>query len=88
MPQLTVVTPSYREAQNIPILFERLKAVLSGFDWELIVVDDDSPDGTSDVARNLAQQDKRVRIIQGFGRRGLSGAVMKACSHRARQFWL
>ncbi|MFZ1989683.1 MAG: glycosyltransferase family 2 protein [Alphaproteobacteria bacterium] len=77
MPQVSVVTPSYREAQNIPVLFERLKAALAGFDWELIVVDDDSPDGTAEVARKIAQSDKRMRVVQRLGRRGLSGAVIE-----------
>ena len=47
---VTVVVPTYREAQNVPVLFERLKAALDGLPWEMIVVDDDSPDGTAEVA--------------------------------------
>ena len=77
MPQVSVVTPSYREAKNIPVLFDRLTTTLINFDWELIVVDDDSPDGTAEVARKIAQSDKRMRIVQRLGRRGLSGAVIE-----------
>ncbi len=77
MPQVSVVSPAFCEKDNIPLLFEKLKAALQGWDWELIVVDDDSPDGTSEVARAIAQTDGRLRIIQRIRRRGLSGAVVE-----------
>lgn len=77
MPQVSVVSPAFCEKDNIPLLFEKLKAALQGWDWELIVVDDDSPDGTSEVARAIAQTDGRMRIIQRLRRRGLSGAVVE-----------
>ena len=54
-PTLSVVVPTYREAANVPVLFERLKTTLAGLPWEMIVVDDDSPDGTADVAYALAR---------------------------------
>jgi dolichol-phosphate mannosyltransferase len=58
-------------------LIERLSAALAGLDWELIFVDDDSPDGTSDVVRAYAAQDRRIRLIQRIGRRGLSTACIE-----------
>ena len=58
-PTLSVVVPTYREAANVPVLFERLKAALADLPWEMIVVDDDSPDGTADVAYALAARDPR-----------------------------
>ena len=75
MPELSVVVPTFSEAANVAALHSQLESVLGPFDWELIIVDDDSPDGTADVARELAQRDRRVRCIQRIGRRGLSSAV-------------
>jgi hypothetical protein len=57
-PALSVVVLTYREAPNLPEVFERAKAVLEGLPWEKIVVDDDSPDGTSEVAFALAASDR------------------------------
>src|ERR1700754_1507340 len=75
--QLCVVVPTFNERDNVPKLFAKLEATLNGISWEVIFVDDNSPDGTSDVARNLAQSDPRVRCIRRIGRRGLSGACIE-----------
>ena len=77
MPELSVIVPTFAEAENIPQLHRLLQETLGDFDWELIVVDDDSPDGTAEVVRELAQQDTRVRCIQRIGRRGLASAVLE-----------
>jgi dolichol-phosphate mannosyltransferase len=76
-PTLSVVVPTYREAANIPVLFERLKTTLAGLPWEMIVVDDDSPDGTADVAYAIARRDSRLRCLRRVNRRGLAGAVIE-----------
>ena len=76
-PTLSVVVPTYREAANVPALFERLKTVLAGLPWEMIVVDDDSPDGTADVAFAIARRDPRLRCIRRVNRLGLAGAVIE-----------
>jgi len=76
-PTLSVVVPTYREAANVPVLFERLKATLAELPWEMIVVDDDSPDGTADIAFGLAQRDPRARCIRRVNRVGLAGAVIE-----------
>ena len=75
-PTLSVVVPTYREAANVPVLFERLKSALDGLPWEMIVVDDDSPDGTYDVAFAIAAQDRRLRCLRRVNRSGLAGAVI------------
>lgn len=76
-PELTVILPTYNERENIPIVIDALREALRGVSWEVIVVDDDSPDGTSEVARALAEQDTRIRVIRRIGRRGLSGACLE-----------
>jgi dolichol-phosphate mannosyltransferase len=75
--QLGVVLPTYNERGNLRGMVERLDRALAGVAWEVIVVDDDSPDGTADEARALAQEDSRVRVLQRIGRRGLSSAAIE-----------
>lgn len=76
-PALSVVVPTFNERDNVTTLFHRLEIALAGKSWEVIFVDDNSPDGTWDVVRGLARQDSRVRCIRRVGRRGLSGACIE-----------
>jgi dolichol-phosphate mannosyltransferase len=75
--QLSIVVPTFNERDNVAKLFHKLEATLDGIAWEVIFVDDNSPDGTWDVVRGLARQDSRVRCIRRIGRRGLSGACIE-----------
>jgi dolichol-phosphate mannosyltransferase len=77
LPQLSVVVPTFNERDNVTVLYRRLDATLKEVSWEVIFVDDNSPDGTWDVVRGLAQQDSRVRCVRRIGRRGLSGACIE-----------
>ena len=77
IPQLSVIVPTFNERVNVTKLFEKLQNALTGIDWEVIFVDDNSPDGTWDVVRGLAGQDARVRCLRRIGRRGLSGACIE-----------
>src|SRR5258708_2151542 len=76
-PQLSVIVPTFNERDNVTTLFRRLETALAGVSWEAIYVDDNSPDGTAEVLRKLAQQDGRARCIRRIGRRGLSGACIE-----------
>jgi dolichol-phosphate mannosyltransferase len=76
-PQLSVIVPTFNERDNVTTLYRRLETALKGVAWEAVFVDDNSPDGTWDVVRTLAQQDPRVRCIRRIGRRGLSGACIE-----------
>ena len=75
--RLGVVLPTFNERKNLRGMIGRLDAALAGVPWEVIVVDDNSPDGTADEARAIAQDDPRVRVIQRIGRRGLSSAAIE-----------
>jgi dolichol-phosphate mannosyltransferase len=72
--ELGVVIPTFNERDNVPLLLERLEAALQGIPFEVIFVDDDSPDGTAEVVRKFAVEDSRVRLVQRIGRRGLASA--------------
>ncbi|WP_296612444.1 glycosyltransferase family 2 protein [Sphingomonas sp.] len=74
---LAVVIPTFNERRNVPVLVAKLDEALKHVAWEAIFVDDDSPDGTADAARELARVDRRVRVIQRIGRRGLSSACIE-----------
>ena len=77
LPELSVVVPTFNERDNVTVLYRRLDATLKGVAWEVVFVDDNSPDGTWEVVRGLARQDSRVRCIRRIGRRGLSGACIE-----------
>jgi dolichol-phosphate mannosyltransferase len=75
--ELTVVIPCYNERRNVAPMVARLAAALEGIAWEALFVDDNSPDGTADAARDIARHDPRVRCIRRVGRRGLASAVIE-----------
>lgn len=77
LPQVSVVVPTFNERDNVTVLYRRLDATLAGIPWEVVFVDDNSPDGTWEVVRALARKDPRVRCIRRIGRRGLSGACIE-----------
>jgi dolichol-phosphate mannosyltransferase len=75
--ELSVVIPTYKERQNVAPLVASLEAALQGVNWEVIFVDDHSPDHTADAIRKLALTNRRVRILERIGRRGLSSACIE-----------
>ncbi len=76
-PELTIVVPTFNERDNVAVLIGRLASCLENRSWEVIFVDDDSPDGTADVVREHAALDSRVRCLKRIGRRGLSSACVE-----------
>ena len=76
-PELSIIVPTFNECENVPVLVDRLRKALPGVAWEMIIVDDDSPDGTADVARTIGATDARIRCLRRVGRRGLSGACLE-----------
>lgn len=77
VPRVSVIVPTLREAENLPVLVAGIDAALgtAGLDYEVVVVDDDSDDGTADVARRLGET-LPVRVHVRRGEHGLATAVI------------
>lgn len=86
---VSIVVPTFREAANLPVLTGRIFGALraAGLEGELIVVDDDSQDGTEQVVRDLCLR-YPVRLIVRRGERGLSSAVVRGFEAARHEFLL
>ncbi|QDX26357.1 glycosyltransferase family 2 protein [Sphingomonas suaedae] len=84
--ELAVVVPTFNESRNVPVMVAAMDKALAGRRWEVIFVDDDSPDGTADAARAIGRTDPRVRVVQRIGRRGLSSATIEGMCATAAPF--
>lgn len=76
-PDISIIIPCYNEVENVAPVVQALETVLNGFAWEVIFVDDNSPDGTMDAVRRIGREKPHVRGILRIGRRGLSSAVIE-----------
>ncbi|MCD7059205.1 glycosyltransferase [Pelagibacterium xiamenense] len=85
-PKLSVVVPTFNERDNIVPLIDKLETVFAGVPFEVIVVDDNSPDGTAELAKTVAGERPHVRCIHRIGRRGLSSAVIEGMASSAAEF--
>ncbi len=74
--RLSVIVPTYNEAENIAELIERVATSLKDVDLEVLIVDDGSPDGTADVAEGLRKIYGNVRVLRRPGKMGLASAVL------------
>ena len=72
---ISVIIPTFNEVKNIIPLIESLISILDHLKYEIIVVDDDSPDGTSDVINNFMDNNDNVKLITRIDRSGLSSAI-------------
>lgn len=75
--EVAVVVPTLNEVANVEKLIAKLSVVLAGRGWEVVFVDDNSSDGTSELVRRIGRGSRHVRIVQRVGRRGLSSAVVE-----------
>jgi dolichol-phosphate mannosyltransferase len=85
-PALSIIVPCFNERPNVAPMIAKLDAALAGVAWEVIYVDDNSPDGTTQEVRRIAQQDGRVRCIRRIGRRGLASAVIEGALSSSADF--
>ena len=72
---ISIVIPTFNEVGNIISLLKNLIDLVNHFEYEIIVVDDDSPDGTSDEVSKYMQSNKKIKLITRIGRSGLSSAI-------------
>ncbi len=84
--ELAIILPTLNERDNLAPLVPRIEEALGPDGWEVLVVDDNSADGTSEEARRLARADSRIRVIQRIGRRGLSSAAIEGFCATAAPF--
>lgn len=75
--QLSIIIPTFNEAQNVKTLINKIEQVLAHYNWEVIFVDDDSSDMTWRIVKDISAKDKRVRCLHRVNRRGLSGACIE-----------
>lgn len=75
--ELSIVIPTFNERDNVAPLIALVDKALQGVSWELIFVDDNSPDGTAEIVKSHAATDPRIRCIRRIGRRGLAGASIE-----------
>jgi dolichol-phosphate mannosyltransferase len=87
--KVSIVVPTYNERENVPILFQGIRTVLEkDWDYEIIVVDDNSPDGTHEVVRQLGEEDPRIKLIHRPGKLGLGSAVTAGFAQATGDYWV
>ena len=72
VPRVSIVLPTYNERGNIEPLLAQLLPLKARFNLEILVVDDDSADGTAELVRQLAHGEPCLRLIRRVGRAGLA----------------
>jgi dolichol-phosphate mannosyltransferase len=77
---ISIVTPTYNERENIRLLIEGISQAMSGRKYEIIVVDDNSSDGTGEIAKQLSK-DYPVKILMRNGKFGLASAILTGFEH-------
>lgn len=78
--KVSVVVPTYEERDNLKLLVERIARTLDGQDYEIVVVDDNSPDGTAEAAASLSQH-YPIKVIRRDGKLGLASAISDGFEH-------
>ena len=85
VPAVSIIAPTYNERSNVRPLAAAIEAAMGATPWELIFVDDDSPDGTYQEVADLAREGAPVRCIRRIGRRGLASAVVEGAMSAAAE---
>ncbi|VVB86933.1 Glycosyltransferase AglD [uncultured archaeon] len=79
-PEISIVVPTYNESENIGNLLQAVSKTLESYDYEIIIVDDNSPDGTAGIVRKISCEDNRIRLVVRSGKLGLGSAILEGFS--------
>ena len=89
MPELSIVVPTFNEVENISLLCSRIQVAVSDqWDYEIVFVDDNSPDGTAEEVRRVAAGDSRVGLVARAGKLGLASAVVEGFRRCDGRYWV
>jgi len=72
---LSIIIPTRNERENLPVIIGKLQEVMEGRHYEIVIVDDDSEDGTWQVAEEFSKRCQNIRVIRRINRKGLSSAI-------------
>ncbi|MEI6364859.1 MAG: polyprenol monophosphomannose synthase [Actinomycetes bacterium] len=72
--RIVVIIPTYNEAENLPLIVQRVRTAVPTVD--ILVADDNSPDGTGDIADELAANDSAIKVMHRQGKEGLGAAYL------------
>ena len=84
--KLSLIIPTYNERDNLPILLERIHKALNGVNYEVIIVDDDSPDGTWIVAKQFSHKFRNIKVVRRFRKMGLAPAFLEGLNNAEGTF--
>jgi dolichol-phosphate mannosyltransferase len=84
--ELSIIIPTFNERDNVSSMVAAINEALPDISWEIVFVDDNSPDDTASLLREIARYDPRVRCLHRFGRRGLSSACVEGIMSTASPF--
>ena len=83
--KISIIIPTYNELENIEPLLHKISSLSSVYDTELLVIDDDSPDGTAEKVMSLFNEIDNIRLIRRIGRSGLSSAIKEGILNSSGQ---
>ena len=87
--KVSIVVPTYNERENVQLLCEGIREALEPrWDYEIIVVDDNSPDGTHEIVRQLGAEDPRIKLLHRPGKLGLGRAVTSGFAQATGDYWV
>ncbi len=84
--KISIIIPTYNESRNIKLLIESLKKTLISYSFEIIFVDDNSPDKTFGLIKEISKKDNKIRCIRRINRRGLSSAVIEGALSSSAEY--